>query len=88
VIAVFTKFDQFKRNIEMELEDEGRDPGINLNDEVESAFREHYQAGLGETPLFVRLESEDFLYQLTCAMLIPVLQECKFMAKGVPTLSR
>jgi hypothetical protein len=60
VIAVFTKFDQFKRNIEMELEDEGRDPGINLNDEVESLFREHYQASLGETPLFVRLESEDF----------------------------
>jgi hypothetical protein len=27
VIAVFTKFDQFKRNIEIKLEDEGRASG-------------------------------------------------------------
>jgi hypothetical protein len=60
VMAVFTKFDQFKRNIEMTLEDEGRDPGVNLNEEVESIFREHYQASLGETALFVRLEGEGF----------------------------
>jgi hypothetical protein len=56
VIAVFTKFDQYKRNVEMTLEDEGRDPGVNLNEEVESMFREHYQASLGGSPLFVRLE--------------------------------
>jgi hypothetical protein len=56
VIAVFTKFDQFKRNIEMKLEDDGRDPRVDLNEEVESMFREHYQAGLGGSPLLVRLE--------------------------------
>ena len=72
MIAVFTKFDQFKRNIEIKLEDEGRDPETDLNNEVESIFREHYQAGLGETSLFVRLESEFSSYQPTCIVLICV----------------
>ena len=63
MIAVFTKFDQFKRDIKMKLEDVGRDPETNLSEEVDSVFREHYQAKLGETPLFVRLESEDSFYQ-------------------------
>jgi hypothetical protein len=62
VIAVFTKFDQFKRDVKMKLEDEGRDLEPNLNEEVDSIFREHYQAMLGEAPLFVRLESEDFSF--------------------------
>jgi len=88
VIAVFTKFDQFKRNIEIKLEDEGRDPETDLNDEVESIFREHYQASLGETSLFVRLESEDFSYQPTCTVLIRVPQECKSLAKNVLFLSK
>jgi hypothetical protein len=60
VIAVFTKFDQFKREIKFKLEDGSRDPGIDFNEEVERLFREHYQASLGESPLFVRLESEEF----------------------------
>jgi hypothetical protein len=59
VIAIFTKFDQFKRDVRMKMDDEGRDPGTNLNEEVEGRFREHYQAGLGGSPLFVRLESKD-----------------------------
>ena len=82
MIAVFTKFDQFKRNIEMKLEDEGRDPGLNLNNEVEIIFQEHYLANLGETQLFVRLEGEDFSFS-TCTVIIFVLQECKFLAKSV-----
>jgi len=60
VIAVFTKFDQFKREIRFKFEDKSHDPGTDLNEEVESLFREHYQARLGESPLFVRLESKDF----------------------------
>jgi len=60
VIAVFTKFDQFKRDIRFKLEDKGYDPGTDLNEEVEHLFREHYQASLGETLLFVRLESKNF----------------------------
>jgi hypothetical protein len=64
VIAVFTKYDQFKRNIKMKLEDEaheGRDPEKNFETEVESVFNDHYLASLGKTTSFVRLESEDFL---------------------------
>ena len=61
VIAVFTKYDQFKRNIKMKLEDEGRDPGMNVDAEVENIFKQHYLASLNgpQTPPFIRLESED-----------------------------
>jgi len=59
VIAVFTKYDQFKRDIKMKLEDEGRDPEMDLNAEVENIFNQHYLASLNGPPPFVRLESED-----------------------------
>jgi hypothetical protein len=59
VIAVFTKFDQFKRDIKMKLQDEGRDPDIDLNTEVENEFKRHYLDGLNGPPPFIRLESED-----------------------------
>ena len=62
VIAVFTKYDQFKRNIMMKLEDEGRGPlaGAQLDTEVESVFNQYYLACLRGPPPLVRLESEDF----------------------------
>ena len=74
VIAVFTKFDQFKRNIKMKLEDEGRDPETHFETEVESVFNRYYLDSLSGTgpPPFVRLESEVFFRQFT-TMLIPVL---------------
>ena len=59
VIAVYTKYDQFKRNIRMKLEDEGRDQEIDLNVEVESLFSQHYLASLNGPPPYIRLESED-----------------------------
>ena len=58
VIAVFTKFDQFKRDIKMKLEDEGHDPGMDLDTEVENIFNQHYLARLNGPPPFIRLESE------------------------------
>ena len=63
VIAVFTKFDQFKRNIKMKLEDEGRGPETHFETEMESVFHQYYLDSLSESgpPPFVRLESEDFL---------------------------
>jgi hypothetical protein len=61
VIAVFTKYDQFKRNISFKLEDEGRDPRTDLEDEVESEFSRHYLPSLRGSPLFVRLYSENFV---------------------------
>ena len=59
VIAVFTKYDQFKRNIKMKLEDEHRDPEIDLDAEAENIFNQHYLASLNGPPPFIRLESED-----------------------------
>ena len=71
-IAVFTKFDQFKRDIKIKLEDQGHDV-TNLNEEVERIFGEHYQAGLRGSRLFVCLESEDFSLctEVYCANLCP-----------------
>ena len=58
VIAVFTKYDQFKRNIKMKLEDENRDREIDLDAEAENIFKQHYLASLNGRPSFIRLESE------------------------------
>jgi len=58
VIAVFTKYDQFKRDIKMKLEDEGRDLKMDLNAEVENIFNQHYLASLDGPPPFICLESE------------------------------
>ena len=60
VIAVFTKYDQFKRNIKMNLEDEGRDLRTDFDVEVESVFDHQYLTHLGGTAPYVRLESEYF----------------------------
>jgi len=61
IIAVFTKYDQFRLNIEMNLEDcgcsqsetEGQAPA-----EAERVFKEHYLGKLGVAPPFVCLESK------------------------------
>ena len=82
VIAVFTKYDQFKRNIKMNLEDEGRDLGTDFDIEVKRLFNDHYLAALGGTPPFVRLEGEHFLNQFT-PIIISLLQECTSLIKVV-----
>ena len=41
----------------MKLEDEGRDPEMYLNAEVEDIFDQHYLASLNGPPPFIRLES-------------------------------
>jgi hypothetical protein len=86
VIAVFTKYDQFRREMIFRLEDEGldisTDPAL-LNAKVERIFNEHYLAKLiGSAPV-VCLESENFVHQLACTMLIPVPQRCTSLAKSV-----
>ena len=58
IIAVFTKFDQFKRNIRMDL---GASRETDINADVEAAFDQHYLDKFTKRPSFVRLESEDFL---------------------------
>ena len=61
VIAVFTKFDQFRREVRMKLEDQHRDSETDLGVEMENIFNEHYLASLGGPPPFIRLEGEDFV---------------------------
>jgi hypothetical protein len=59
VIAVFTKYDQFRLDIEMNLQDGGcSDPEMEAPGEAERVFKEHYLDNLGVAPQFVRLESE------------------------------
>ena len=60
MIAVFTKYDQFRRDIVMKLADQHRDPML-LNDEMERIFSKYFLANLEDSPPFVQLESEDFV---------------------------
>ena len=59
IIAVFTKYDQFLRNVEMDLLDY---PDKYLNRSVSEVakerFQEHYLHPLGEDVGYVQLESE------------------------------
>ena len=57
VIAVFTKYEQFKFNIRMKLEDEDRHDSETEAEESERIFQEHYLKDLGGKSHFVRLES-------------------------------
>jgi hypothetical protein len=62
VIAVFTKYDQFRRETIFRLEDQGIDTRSNparLNTEMEMTFKERYLAKLTGTVPVVRLESEE-----------------------------
>jgi hypothetical protein len=58
VIAVFTKYEQFRREVMMKLEDQKRDIAL-LDTEMEDVFKNHYLANLTGSPPFVCLESED-----------------------------
>ena len=81
MIAVFTKYDQFKRDVGMKLEDHGDDPTI-LNEEIERIFNQEFLVNLKGSPPSVRLESKHF-YRLARITLIAVVQECTGLASGV-----
>jgi hypothetical protein len=84
VIAVFTKYDQFKREIRMKWEDQhGNAADLDADAETERIFNECYLANLKGSPLVVRLESKDFIDHLACTMLIDVLQECTSLVNVV-----
>ena len=57
VIAVFTKYDQFLRNVKIHLEDYGN-PGDIVSAVAEKQFQEHYLQPLGDSVSYVQLESE------------------------------
>ena len=55
---VFTKYDQFLRNVEMHLLDYPEDyPDSNVSEAAEKRFQEHYLHPLGDDIKYVRLES-------------------------------
>jgi hypothetical protein len=82
--VVFTKFDQFRREIRLRLEDQGRDTAF-VNDEIERVFKEQFLANLKVSLPIVRLEGEAF-YQLAFVTLIAVVQGCTSMEHGVRIL--
>jgi hypothetical protein len=88
VIAVFTKYDQFKRDIKIMLEDQHRGQETQLDAEVENIFNRHYLANLTGPPPFIRLESEAFDNQRACTVLILLLKECTDLANGVMVFSK
>ena len=58
VVVVFTKHDQFLRNVEMHLLDHPNEyPDNNVSVVAEKQFQEHYLHPLGDDVRFVRLES-------------------------------
>jgi hypothetical protein len=82
VIAVFTKYDQFRRDVQMKLEYENRDPA-DLDAEMERIFNRYYLSNLRDSPPFVRLERECFVNQPVSIALISVPQECTSLANDV-----
>jgi hypothetical protein len=87
VIAVFTKYDQYRQDIKIKLEDQGIDRDTErLNAKMEKNFEEQFLAHLRGYPPFVCLESEDFFGQIEYATLISVLQRCTRMANSVLSL--
>ena len=58
VIAVFTKYDQFRRNVEMDVSDyPDKYLDSNASQVAEKQFQEYYLRPLGEDVRYVRLES-------------------------------
>ena len=57
VVAVFTKYDQFKIDTMLKLEDENRYED-DIDKEVENRFEQRYLSGLEGHPLRIRLEGE------------------------------
>ena len=55
---MFTKYDQFKFNVEMDVfDDPDKYPGSDASQVAEKLFQQHYLHPLGEDVKYVRLES-------------------------------
>ena len=70
VIVVFTKHDQFLRNVQMHLLDYPSDfPDGNVSEVAEKQFQEHYPRPLGDDVKYVQLKSR-FRVMCQCHMLM------------------
>jgi hypothetical protein len=88
VIAVFTKYDQFLRNVGMDLADfPDQDSDGNASEVAEKRFREHYLQPLGDDVRYVRLES-GFRVISQCYRADVLRQKCICKIGAAMTLSR
>jgi len=85
VIALFTKYEQFKRDIEIKLRNERGHPESDIDAEAKRVFEQQYLSSLIGDPPSICLESKDFVSD-TYILLISDLQGCTRMANGVPIL--
>jgi hypothetical protein len=70
VIAVFTKYDQFLFNVEMDVwDDPDKYPDGNVAQVAEKRFQDHYLRPLGDGVKYVQLESE-FRVRCECHILM------------------
>jgi hypothetical protein len=59
VIAVFTKYDQFLYNVEIDIFDEpGKYPNKSVSEVAKERFQKYYLGPLGNDVDYVQLESE------------------------------
>ncbi|KAH9054970.1 hypothetical protein EDB87DRAFT_1688612 [Lactarius vividus] len=68
VIAVFTKYDQFRKNIRINVEDFGS-PDDDISQVTEEHFQEYYLRPLGDDVRFVQLEKMH-MQEMRCDKLI------------------
>ena len=70
VIVVFTKYDQFLRNVEMQMFDFPNEfPDNNASEVAERIFQEQYLHPLGDNVKYARLESE---FRIKCPGRMPI----------------
>jgi hypothetical protein len=71
VIVVFTKHDQFLRNVEMHLFDYPDEyPDSDVSEAAKKQFREHYLHPLGDNIKYVRLESKFGIKYGDCILML------------------
>jgi hypothetical protein len=58
VIAVFTKYDHFLRNVRMDMDDSDLYTGRSVSEVAKEQFQEDYVHPLGDDVKYVQLESE------------------------------
>jgi hypothetical protein len=86
VVVVFTKYDQFKHEINFRLKDQGLDTSTDsvlLDTKAEKVFNKEYLAKLTGFAPFVCLESGNIASQLAYNTLISVPKECTNLADSV-----
>jgi hypothetical protein len=74
---VFTKYDQFRRNVEMDVSDyPDKYLECDVSQVAEEQFQEYYLRPLGDSVRYVRLESMLLGAMCQCHILMLLWQKC------------